>query len=90
MAFGKIRRKYSNVFLSILRQCVLNRDNFLPSPIISTYFKVFSRDDEDILNKIIKARETYVYVEYMCMDLKRKKVAAHKRHTVENYENHTF
>ncbi len=45
---------------------------------------MFSRDHEDILNKIIKARETYGYVEYMCMDFERQKVAAPKRHTVEN------
>ncbi len=45
---------------------------------------MFSGDDEDILNKIIKARETYGYVEYMCMDFERQKVSAPKRHTVEN------
>ncbi len=45
---------------------------------------MFSGDDEDILNKIIKARETYGYVEYMCMGFERQKVSAPKRHTVEN------
>ena len=47
----------------ISRQCLLNRNTFFPSPIISTYFRVFSGDHEDILNKIIQARETYGYLE---------------------------
>ncbi len=74
MAFGKIRRKYSNVFLSISRQCLLNRDTFLPSPIISTYFRGFSRDGAHSLNKIIKDGKRYGYLEHIRMTFLKQNV----------------
>ncbi len=55
-----------------------------------TYFKVFSGDDEDILNKIIKARETYGYVE-TCVWILRDKKYLHPNGTqLKICEIHTF
>ncbi len=75
---------------NISRPCLPNRNTFLPSPIISTYFRVFSGNDEHILNKIIKARETYEYLEHICMKFLRQNVLQDKRHSLNICEVHTF
>ncbi len=60
--------------MAISRQCLLNRDTFLPSPIIPTYFRGFSGDDEHILNKIIKDGKRYGCLEHIRMNLLRQNV----------------